>query len=118
MRAPFKVSFEEKGDIAIIKITGKMHGCPNFEEILYEPVNEFLDQGFRKFVINMKRVRFIDSIGVSFINAIYTSIKNDGGRVVLCGQNERVLGIFHVAELDKLYTSFKSCDEAVASYEG
>ena len=117
MRSPFRVSFEEKGDVVVVKIVGKMFGCPNFEEMLYDPVNDYLDQGFRKFVVDMKRVRYITSIGVSFINAIYTSIKNDRGKFVLCGQNERVLSVFHVAELDRLYTSFKSCKEAVASFE-
>ena len=115
MPGPFKITFQEKGDVIVIRITGKMHGCPNFEEILYDPVNEYLDNGIRKFVVNMSRVRFITSIGVGFINTIYMSIRNDGGKFALCEMNERVLGVFHVAELDRFYTRFDSCEEAVAS---
>jgi anti-anti-sigma factor len=118
MRSPFKVSFQENGDVVIVKIMGKMFGCPNFEDILYDPVNEFLDRGFRKFVLDMSRVRYITSIGVSFINAIYTSIKNDHGEIVLCGQNDRVLSVFHVAELDRLYTSYPNVEKAIVSFGG
>ena len=118
MRSPFKVSYQENGDIIIVKIVGKMFGCPKFEEIHYDPVNEQLDRGFRKFVLDMSRVRYITSIGVSFINAIYTSIKNDHGEIVLCGQNDRVLSVFHVAELDRLYTSYPDVEKAIASFGG
>lgn len=118
MAGSFKVSFKEKGDVVVIRITGRMWGHPQYREVLYDPVNEYLDNGVRKFIIDMSGVRLIASIGVGFVNMVYASVKNEGGELALCGMNDRVLNVFHVMELTKIYRTFDSCDEAIETLQG
>ena len=118
MPGPFKVKFKEKGDVVVIRIIGRLWGHPDYEEILYHPVNEYIDEGFSRFVLDMSAVRLIASIGVGFVIMIHTTIRNADGRFAICGMNDRVQGVFYTTKLDRMCETFDKCGEAVAALAG
>ena len=74
---------------------------------------EAIDTGQVKFVLNLEKVRMIDSSGLSILVATFTSIQRKGGRIVLLHGNIRSLIV--MAKLVTIFDLYDNEDEAIAS---
>jgi len=85
-------------DILIIAPGEKVSITEGGDE-LSRAVQEGLAAGARKVLFDFTAVEFIDSLGVGQIVASYTSIKNKGGHLILCGLQPRILLVLKMASL-------------------
>ncbi len=60
----------------------------------------------RKIVINLEAVRYLDSSGIGTLVEVFRRVNGYGGKLVLCGLNDRVLSVFEITKLDRF---FKIC---------
>ena len=69
---------------------------------------------FRKLVVNMAKVEFLDSTGLGVLVGGLKRVRaHDGSLDLVCTQ-ERILKIFRITGLTKVFGIFDSVDEAVA----
>lgn len=79
-------------------------------------LNEIVQNGGEKIVIDLSRLEFIDSSG---LGAMVSVLKKTGmpGKVILCGVKDGVRSILELTRLNKVFPIYHSVKEAVASFK-
>jgi len=110
-----KIKQKPQGDVMVLALTGKIMGGPDYDKFHGE-VKDLIAAGTRKFVLDFSGVDWINSTGIGILVGTFHSIKAADGRMAICSPNDRVLSIYYVSQLDKIFEVFASCEEAVASF--
>ncbi|MBM7866066.1 STAS domain-containing protein [Heliobacterium gestii] len=58
---------------------------------------------YNQLVMDLTRVQYIDSTGISFIIGLYKSTCSTGKTFKLTGLNQDLLGLFRLMKLDKIF---------------
>ncbi len=83
---------------------------------LREAVNEALEAGSKKILINLSGVSTCDSSGIGEMVAAFTTVKNRGGELKLCELSSKVSDVLQITQLITVFEVFDSEDEAIASF--
>jgi anti-sigma B factor antagonist len=83
---------------------------------LRQVVQELLDQGYNKILLNMENVLHIDSSGIGELMGCYSSVKNKGGELKLLQLNKNVRNLMEVTRLYSIFDSHDDIPTAVKSY--
>lgn len=101
-----------QGDHMVVQITGEIdvYTAPKLREALIELVND----GHYHLVIDVERVEFLDSTGLGVLVGGLKRVRtHDGSLAVVCTQ-ERLLKIFRITGLTKVFSIRDSVDAAVS----
>ena len=104
------INLRESGGVAILDLAGRLWVL---ERPLRDKVNEFLEQGRRHFVLNLAGLNYMDSSGLGQLVSILTSIRNNGGHIVILQPNERIQHLFAITRLNTVFGIFMDEGEAV-----
>jgi anti-anti-sigma factor len=66
----------------------------------------------RKVILNLDRVNFLDSSGLSWLVACHKRFMQQGGRMVLCGVSSRITQVLQFCRMDRL---FAVADDEIAA---
>lgn len=103
------------GTIASLDMRGKfIKGQGGFQ--LQMLVDKVLQAGTSKILLNLTEVPIIDSMGIGEIVRAFKRVQEAGGVLKLVGVTDRVYGALKITQLLDLIDSFKTEDEAVASF--
>ena len=109
-----KVKTDMQGDVAVVHVSGKLMGGPESENLRNE-VKTLLEDGVRKFVINLKGVPWINSTGLGALMSVYTSVQRAEGALALCHVSDRIQSLFMITKLLTIFDTHPSEKEAVES---
>lgn len=101
----------ERAGSAVLAVRGEIdvYTAPRFRERLVEMVKE----GHRRVVVDLDQVDFLDSTGLGvLVGGLKRLRTNDGDLVVVCNQ-PRILKVFEITGLDKVFGMHPSVDAAV-----
>ncbi|HEX6444919.1 MAG TPA: anti-sigma factor antagonist [Streptosporangiales bacterium] len=107
------LSTRVQGDRTVIDVAGEVdvYTAPKLRETLIELVA----QGSYHLVVNMEEVEFLDSTGLGVLVGGLKRVRaHDGSLRLVCTQ-ERILKIFRVTGLAKVFPIHASVEEAVAA---
>lgn len=103
------------GTIASLDMRGKfIKGQGGFQ--LQMLVDKVLQAGTSKILLNLTEVPIIDSMGIGEIVRAFKRVQEAGGVLKLVGVTDRVYGALKITQLLDLIESFKTEEEAVASF--
>lgn len=103
------------GDVASLDLRGKfVKGQGGFQ--LQMLVDKVLTAGTNQILLNLTEVPIIDSMGIGEIIRAFKKVDDAGGKLKLVGVTERVYGALKITQLLSLIESYKTEDEAVASF--
>jgi anti-sigma B factor antagonist len=79
-----------------------------------EQMRALIKEGQELFILDLSEVDFVDSSG---LGAIVASLKMLGGKgdLVVAGACERVLSLFKLTRMDRVFQVFSTRDEALAT---
>ena len=102
--AMLRIIVKEEADIAILQASGRItlgEGSVSFRDT----VKEVLRKGFRKLILDLTDVTYVDSSGMpgEMVSA-FTSTRNLGGELLLVNPQKKVSDLMQIT---KLYTVFK-----------
>ena len=80
---------------------------------LRDKMNGFLNDGNRRFVVNLGGVEYIDSSGLGQLVSIWVSVKNRRGHLTLLNPTKRVQRLFEITRLNTIFEIFENELEAV-----
>jgi anti-sigma B factor antagonist len=103
----------EAGDVTVVTVEGQLI-VANRQE-LKQVIQDALDAGARKFVLDFSPTAYIDSSGLGALVSINRKVRELGGELRLAGLNEDLRSLF---ELTKLDTLFAIADSATQALEG
>lgn len=96
----------------------KVIGIPH-QRLIYELLEEttrewsgYLEQGYRKFIIDMSKVSFMDSASIGALMDFYRKTKSVGGRIHLAGIQPRIETLLAIAKAKALFGMYENVDDA------
>lgn len=110
-----KVKTRMEGDVAVISVSGKLMGGPESDALRNE-VKNLIDDGKKKFVVNLKGVPWINSTGLGALMAVYTSIQRSEGVLRLCHVSDRIQSLFMITKLLTIFDTYPAENEAIESF--
>ena len=109
-----KIDKRQRDGATILDLQGRIT-IGEGDVALREAVLAAVGEGATNILLNMGRVRSIDSSGVGELVAAYTTVTNRGGRLRLFSMPKRVLGVLEITQLITVLDILEDEDEAVAS---
>ena len=104
------------GDVAVVDLDGKVTiGETNRQ--LHEALRTLVGAGTNKIVLNLKNVKVIDSSGLGEIVAGYSTLKTNGGSLVLANMPSRVTDLMTITKLYTVFDVYESEDEALSHFQ-
>jgi len=100
----------ERGKYAVLSVRGEVdvYTAPKFREGLIELVTE----GKHQIIVDLEGVDFLDSTGLGvLVGGLKRLRSHDGDLVLVCTQN-RILKVFEITGLTKVFSIFDSVDAA------
>ena len=108
----FQVS--QNGDVTLVEVEGQLI-VGNRQE-LKGLVQDGLDRGERKFVIDCTQTGYIDSSGLGALVSLSKKVREQGGELRIAGLNDDLRALFELTKLDTLFHISATADEAVAGF--
>lgn len=109
-----KIEKRQRDGATILDLQGRIT-IGEGDVALREAVHSAVGEGATSILLNMGRVRAIDSSGVGELVAAYTTVTNRGGKLRLFSLPSRVLGVLQITQLVTVLDILEDEDEAVAS---
>ena len=75
-----------------------------------------VDGGFKKVILDLGGVPWINSTGLGILISGYTTLKKSGGELKLLKVSDRIENIFIVSKLYTVFESYQDEDEAIRSF--
>ena len=107
-------STKQDGGVTVIAVEGQLIVGNRHE--LKNLIQESLDAGDRKFLIDFSKTGYIDSSGLGALVSISKKIREQGGELRLAELNEDLRSLFELTKLDTLFAIAESRTEALANF--
>jgi anti-sigma B factor antagonist len=104
------------GDIVIVTIHGEISMNKGGDVVLKDKVRSLVQQGFKKLLIDLGDVPYVDSAGLGELTQAYVSVKNGGGTLKLVRVTKRLKDLLAITKLVTVFESFDSEAAALASF--
>jgi anti-sigma B factor antagonist len=103
------LSSRADGDLHIIEVGGEIdvYTAPQ----LREQILTAIDKGHHVLVIDVRRVEFLDSTGLGVLVGALKRVRAEGGSLDIVCTQERILKIFQITGLDKVFGLHASIEE-------
>lgn len=104
------------GDIAVISLKGNLMREPDTTDVR-DKIYSLLQDDVRKIVLDLGKVKWINSSGLGTLISSMASVKNKGGEMRLANITEKVESLFMITQLIKVFKTYENVDRAVASFK-
>ncbi len=102
-------------EVAVLALKGKLMGGPETTAI-HDKVKDLVENNVNKIVIDLGKVKWMNSSGLGALMGSLTTARNSGGDVKLAKVTEKVKSLFMITKLITIFETFDGVDEAVQSY--
>lgn len=109
------VNIRQAGDVTILDLKGKIT-IGSGDVALRNAIQEVMNNGAKKVLINMADVSTIDSSGIGELVSAYTTATNRGAKLKLINLPAKVTDILTITQLITVFDVYDSEAEGVASF--
>ncbi len=109
------VEIRKADDVVIVDLKGKLTAGLG-DQILRDTVDELLGESWKKILLNLSQVSFMDSAGVGELVAGLRTARNLGASLKLLNTNERIHSTLYIARLLPIFEVFRSETEALRAF--
>lgn len=108
------ITARDEGAIKVVDIEGKLNtgASPDAEAF----INDLIDDGATKVLLNLEELDFISSTGLRVILATGKKLTEMGGKLVLCSPNHTVSDVFRMSGFNQMFTVTTSEEDALKSF--
>jgi anti-sigma B factor antagonist len=110
-----KASIREVGNVSVLDLVGKIT-IGEGDIVLREKVNELLDGGKTRILLNLSKVKYMDSAGIGELVACYKRATERKGTVKLLSPSGKVYDLLALTKLEEVFETFTDEPEAVGSF--
>jgi anti-sigma B factor antagonist len=111
-----KLGHYGKDGIEVVTVEGEIdiYTAPRLRELLIE----LATKGNYQIIVNLDKVGFLDSTGLGVLVGGLKRVRpHDGSLDLVCTQ-ERIVNIFRITGLTKVFGIYQSVDQAIAARKG
>lgn len=110
----FNVS--EKYNCVIIEFKGNVMGGPDAVS-LNEKLHELIEKEKTNVVVNLGKVKFMNSSGLGMLIGALTTMRKAGGDLRIANATDKIESLLIITKLITVFKHYKTLDEATASYQ-
>ncbi len=110
-----KTKVYESGDVTVIEIHGKVT-IGEGDVQLRKVVNEVVEGGAKKTILDLKSLKYIDSSGIGELVSCYTTITNRGGQLRLTNLHSKIYSLLQLTALVSVFQIYDSNEDALQSF--
>jgi len=107
---------DERYNAVVLKLKGDVMGGPDGSK-LHDKLREFKDGGHLNVVVDLSKVRFMNSSGLGMLIGGLSTMRAAGGDLRLANPADRIQSLLVIAKLLTVFKHYESVDEAVESYQ-
>ena len=104
------------GDVAIVAISGDITLSKGGDVILKDKIQSLLQQGYRKLLLDMGNVSYVDSAGLGQLVQVYATTSHLGGSLRLLNLTKRLKDLLVLTKLLTVFDTYEDEAEAIASF--
>jgi anti-anti-sigma factor len=107
-----EINTRREKDIVIVTVKGRMGevSAPEFEE----KMNELIDKGETKFLVDLEGLEYISSAGLRGLLAAAKTLKEKDGQIFLSGLMGAVREVFEISQFISIFQIFETVDSALS----
>ena len=106
-------SIRYHGQIAIVDLSGRITLSEGAGTVR-NAVKKLLQDGYKKILLNLADVTYMDSAGLGEMAAAYITVSNIGGQLKLIHASSRIESLLQVTKLFTVLVAFDDEDAALA----
>ena len=111
-----EINTRRRDNIIIFDIKGEIRRSAENIVILHQLVKDQLEIGKRNFLLNFEMVTYIDSWGVGELIASFKSTHDLGGKLKILKLPQKILILFQITMLIKIFEIFHDEEEAIKAF--
>ena len=108
------IAFEKMGDVTVAVVPREELDASNSEEFKREVAP--LLEATVKLVLDLSRLRFVDSSGLGAFISCLRKLNAKGGDVKLCGMSKQVRAVFELVRMHRVFDIYGTKEEAVRAF--
>ena len=105
----------ERDGVVIISLSGKIMGGPEAGQI-NDQINNLIDAGKIRIIIDLKHVEWMNSSGLGILIGAITTLRNNGGKMILANVSERIENLLKITKLISVFEIEKDVDKAITAF--
>ena len=102
--------------VTILDLQGKML-IGEGDELLREKINQLVENGTEKIVLNLAEVPYVDSAGLGEIVRCYTTVSRKNGKLKLLHLTKRIHDLLSITKLLTVFETYDTEEDAVKSFK-
>jgi len=102
--------------VALLSVSGKLMGGDETLQV-HEHVKSLIAEGIKKVVIDLSRVKWLNSQGLGILMACYTSLSRVEGKLRLAGVTDKVKSLLMITQLLNIFDTYETADRAIANFK-
>lgn len=106
-----KVNAKEFNDICVLEIEGEVDAEHSVQ--LKRAIAKAREDFAKHFVLDLRRVSFIDSTGLGVLISLMRHLNENGGNLRLAGLQDEVRSIFEITRLYKVFDLTPTVEDAL-----
>jgi len=111
-----KIERKSEGKLAVVvALSGNIQGGPD-ADLFDKAVDELLNEGRSNVLLEMSKVRWINSTGLGILIRGHKTLKEKGGAMKIVNLSERIDNLFSVTKLNLVFEVFTDEVAALRSF--
>jgi len=103
--------FYKKEGVQVLELHDLLYEIEN-KEILRAAISQ-IEKGFTNFVVDFSDMKYMNSVGLSFLIGLMKKLKAADGKLVLANVNNAIAKLLMITKVDSLFTIKNSMEEAI-----
>jgi len=104
------------GEVAVMQVLGDITLGKGGDVILKDKIQSLLQQGYRKLILDMGAVSYVDSAGLGQLVQVYATTSHLGGSLKLLNLTKRLKDLLVLTKLLTVFDTYDSEEAALASF--
>jgi len=106
----------EQYNSVVIALKGNVMGGPDGAK-LHDTLHDLKEQNKTNVVVDLSKVKFMNSSGLGMLISAMTTMRNAGGDLRLANVADRIQSLLVITKLITVFKHYESVEEAAKSYE-
>lgn len=109
-------NISERYNCVVIEFKGNVMGGPDAVS-LNDKLHELIDDEKTNVVVDLSKVKFMNSSGLGMLIGGLTTMRKAGGDLRIANATDKIESLLIITKLITVFKHFKSIDEAIKSFE-
>lgn len=110
-----KFEIIEESNVCVVQIGESLDRFMTTD--LKAKVNEIIENGSKKFLFDLSKTNFVDSLGLGLMLSIAKSLKKEKGEFKICSVTTNIKNLFELTKLNQYFEIFEDREAGLESFK-